>query len=87
MDISVYVPMWFFSEAFPYPPQMILQELSGQVPWVQAWYDRMHNRPAVAAARAYRETSLNAYEERKKTGERAPNAAVQPDPFEHAMGA
>jgi caffeoyl-CoA O-methyltransferase len=76
VDISVYVPMWFFSEAFPYPPQMILQDLAGQVPWVQAWYDRMHGRPAVVAARAYRQVSLDAYEARKEKGEKAPNAAV-----------
>merc|ERR1719454_2517958 len=56
VDISVFVPLWFFSEAFPYPPQMILQDLAGQVPWVQAWYDRVHNRPAVLAARAYRQS-------------------------------
>jgi predicted O-methyltransferase YrrM/glutathione S-transferase len=71
VDISVYVPLWFFSEAFPYPPQMILQDLAGQVPWVQAWYDRMHMRPAVVAARAYRQASLDAYEKRKEQGESA----------------
>lgn len=76
VDISVYVPMWFFSEAFPYPPQMILQDLAGQVPWVQAWYDRMHSRPSVVAARAYRQVSLDAYEARKETGKKAPNSAV-----------
>lgn len=76
VDISVYVPMWFFSEAFPYPPQMILQDLAGQVPWVQAWYDRMHGRPAVVAARAYRQVSLDAYEARKQAGEKAPNSAI-----------
>jgi glutathione S-transferase len=76
VDISVYVPMWFFSEAFPYPPQMILQDLKGQVPWVQAWYDRVHSRPAVVAARDYRQRSLDAYEARKATGVKAPNSAV-----------
>jgi len=82
VDISVYVPMWFFSEAFPYPPQMILQDLSGQVPWVQAWYDRMHGRPAVVAARAYRQVSLDAYEARKQAGEKAPNSAVPHDAYD-----
>uniref|UniRef100_A0A7S0BD66 Glutathione transferase n=1 Tax=Pyrodinium bahamense TaxID=73915 RepID=A0A7S0BD66_9DINO len=76
VDIRVYVCLWFFSEAFPYPPQKILEDLKGQIPWVQAWYDRMHARPAVAAARKYREESLVAYEARKNTGERAPNSAI-----------
>jgi caffeoyl-CoA O-methyltransferase len=75
-DIRVYVCLWFFSEAFPYPPQMILQDLKGQVPWAQAWYDRVHSRPAVVAAREYRERSLAAYEARKEKGEKAPNAAL-----------
>merc|ERR1711959_498265 len=55
VDIQVYVTLWFFSEAFPHPPQKILQELQGQVPWVQAWFDRVHARPACMAAREYRE--------------------------------
>jgi len=77
VDISVWVPLWFFSEAFPYPPQMIIQEdLKGQVPWVQAWYDRMKARPALVAALQYRETSMEAYEKRKETGEKAPNSAM-----------
>merc|ERR1719310_181158 len=54
VDIQVYVTLWFFSEAFPHPPQKILQELQGQVPWVQAWFDRVHARPACVAAREYR---------------------------------
>merc|ERR1711871_1094119 len=54
-DIQCYVVLWFFSEAFPHPPQKILQELQGQLPWVQAWYDRVHARPACVAAREYRE--------------------------------
>merc|ERR1712193_524381 len=58
VDIQVYVTLWFFSEAFPHPPQKILQELQGQVPWVQAWYDRVHSRPACVAAREYREQSM-----------------------------
>jgi NAD(P)-dependent dehydrogenase (short-subunit alcohol dehydrogenase family) len=58
VDIQVYVTLWFFSEAFPHPPQKILQELQGQVPWVQAWFDRVHGRPACVAAREYREKSM-----------------------------
>merc|ERR1711904_128058 len=58
VDIQVYVTLWFFSEAFPHPPQKILQELQGQIPWVQAWYDRVHARPACMAAREYREKSM-----------------------------
>mmetsp|Transcript_77561 Transcript_77561/g.215527 ORF Transcript_77561/g.215527 Transcript_77561/m.215527 type:complete len:583 (+) Transcript_77561:67-1815(+) len=76
VDVQVYVTLWFFGDAFPYPPQRILQDLEGQLPWVQAWYDRVHARPAVLAARQYREESLKAYEARKEKGERAPNAAV-----------
>merc|ERR1711907_805719 len=58
VDIQCYVTLWFFSEAFPHPPQKILQELQGQVPWVQAWFDRVHARPACVAAREYREQSM-----------------------------
>merc|ERR1719191_2474289 len=58
VDIQVYVTLWFFSEAFPHPPQKILEELKGQVPWVQAWFDRVHARPACVAAREYREKSM-----------------------------
>merc|ERR1719386_215315 len=58
VDIQVYVTLWFFSEAFPHPPQKILQELQGQLPWVQAWFDRVHARPACVAAREYREKSM-----------------------------
>merc|ERR1719217_753537 len=58
VDIQVYVTLWFFSEAFPHPPQKILQELQGQVPWVQAWFDRVHARPACVAAREYREQCM-----------------------------
>merc|ERR1719327_309405 len=76
VDIQVYVTLWFFGDAFPYPPQTILQDLEGKIPWVQAWYDRVHARPAVAAARAYRAESLAAYEARKEAGTRAPNAAL-----------
>jgi len=58
VDIQVWVLMWFFGDAFPHPPQCYLKELEGQVPWVQAWYDRMEARPSVLAAKAYREKSL-----------------------------
>merc|ERR1719161_1178083 len=58
VDIQVYVTLWFFSEAFPHPPQKILEELQGQVPWVQAWFDRVHARPACVAAREYREKCM-----------------------------
>merc|ERR1712193_532346 len=58
VDIQVYVTLWFFSEAFPHPPQKILQELQGQIPWVQAWFDRVHARPACVAAREYREKCM-----------------------------
>jgi len=76
VDIQVWVTLWFFGEAFLYPPQTILQDLKGQLPWVQAWYDRVSNRPAVVAAKKYREESLAAYEARKERGERAANSAV-----------
>jgi NAD(P)-dependent dehydrogenase (short-subunit alcohol dehydrogenase family)/glutathione S-transferase len=58
VDIQVYVTLWFFSEAFPHPPQKILEDLKGQVPWVQAWFDRVHSRPACVAAREYREANM-----------------------------
>jgi len=58
VDIQVYTVLWFFAEAFPHPPQRILQELEGQVPWVQAWYDRCHARPSCAGAREDRENDL-----------------------------
>merc|ERR1719161_3430794 len=58
VDIQCYVVLWFFSEAFPHPPQKILQELQGQLPWVQAWFDRCHARPSCVAAREYREKNM-----------------------------
>mmetsp|Transcript_81179 Transcript_81179/g.181622 ORF Transcript_81179/g.181622 Transcript_81179/m.181622 type:complete len:289 (-) Transcript_81179:186-1052(-) len=58
VDIQVYVVLWFFSDAFPHPPQTYLEDLKGQVPWLQAWYDRMAARPSVVAAKEYREKSL-----------------------------
>jgi glutathione S-transferase len=77
VDIRVYVCLWFFSEAFPYPPQKILEDLKGQLPWVQAWYDRVSERPSVIATKKYREESLEAYEKRKENGQRAANAAIK----------
>merc|ERR1719316_2096111 len=58
VDIQVYTVLWFFAYAFPHPPQRILEELEGQVPWVKAWYDRCHARPSCAAAREDREKDL-----------------------------
>ena len=58
VDIQCYVVLWFFAEAFPYQPQNILQDLKGQLPWVQAWFDRVHARPACVAARNYREKCM-----------------------------
>jgi len=58
VDIQVYVVLWFFSEAFPHPPQKILEDLKGQVPWVQSWFDSVHARPACVAAREYREQNM-----------------------------
>jgi transaldolase len=60
VDVQVYVTLWFFSEAFPHPPQRILQELQGQLPWVQRWFDAVHDRPACRAAREYREKNMQA---------------------------
>merc|ERR1719420_2312182 len=57
-DIQVYTVLWFFAEAFPHPPQRILEELDGRVPWVQAWYERCHARPSCVAAREDREKDL-----------------------------
>jgi transaldolase len=75
VDVQVYVTLWFFAEAFPHPPQRILQDLQGQLPWVQKWYDSVHNRPACIAAREYREKNMesrptaqsNAAEESRKS--------------------
>merc|ERR1712100_756191 len=58
MGIQVYTVLWFFAYAFPHPPQRILEELEGQVPWVKAWYDRCHSRPSCAAAREDMEKDL-----------------------------
>lgn len=58
VDIQVWVLLWFFGDAFPHPPQKYLEDLKGQVPWVQAWYDRVAARPSVVAAQDYREKSM-----------------------------
>merc|ERR1711985_172733 len=58
VDIQVYTVLWFFAYAFPHPPQMILEELSGEVPWVQSWYDRCDERPSCKGAAADREKDL-----------------------------
>ena len=51
VDIQLYVNI-FYWDTFN-PGQYFFKNLQGKVPWVQAWYDRMHARPAVAAARTY----------------------------------
>jgi len=58
VDIQCYMVLWFPFHAFPHPLQHILQELQGQLPWVQAWFDRVHARPACVAAREYREKCI-----------------------------
>lgn len=50
VDIQVYVNLWYWDTFCP--GQHFFKQLRGQVPWVEAWYARMHERPAVAAARA-----------------------------------
>lgn len=59
VDVQVYIALWFFSEEFPHPPQPILQDLQGRVPWVQSWYDMVGNRSSIVAAREYRELDMN----------------------------
>jgi glutathione S-transferase len=51
VDIQVYVNM-FYWDTFN-PGLFFFKNLDGKGPWVQAWYDRMHARPAVLAARTY----------------------------------
>merc|ERR1719210_2701239 len=77
VDIQVYVTLWFFSEAFPHPPQKILQELQGQIPWVQAWFDRVHNRPACVAARQYREKCQEEHPDKQSKAVEDPAATSQ----------
>jgi len=79
VDIQVYVTLWFFSEAFPHPPQKILQDLQGQVPWVQAWFDRVHARPACAAAREYRQRCQEEHPDKQSKAADAPAAAGSAD--------
>jgi len=49
VDIQVYVNMFFADTANP--GLYFFESLKGQVPWVEGWYNRMHARPAVVAAR------------------------------------
>eukprot|EP00747_Dinoflagellata_sp_TGD_P065264 gnl/TRDRNA2_/TRDRNA2_154288_c0_seq1.p1 gnl/TRDRNA2_/TRDRNA2_154288_c0~~gnl/TRDRNA2_/TRDRNA2_154288_c0_seq1.p1 ORF type:complete len:227 (-),score=47.18 gnl/TRDRNA2_/TRDRNA2_154288_c0_seq1:48-689(-) len=49
VDIQVYVNI-FYWDTFN-PGQYFFKNLEGKVPWLQAWYERMHARPAFAAAR------------------------------------
>ena len=58
VDIQVYTTLWFFAYQFPHPPQPILEDLKGQVPWVQEWFDRCHARPSCKAAAEDREKDL-----------------------------
>lgn len=51
VDIQMYVNM-FYWDTFN-PGLHFFSELEGKVPWVEAWYNRMHARPAVAAARTH----------------------------------
>jgi len=51
VDIQVYVNMFYWDTFCP--GQKFFGKLEGKVPWVTSWYNRMHVRPAVAAARAY----------------------------------
>merc|ERR1719387_215937 len=81
VDIQVYTVLWFFAYAFPHPPQRILEELEGRVPWVQAWYDRCHARPSCAAAREDREKDLRQNKtEPKKHLERLQRASKEASP-------
>jgi len=49
VDIQVYVNMFYWDTFCP--GQYFFKNLEGKVPWLQAWYERMHSRPAVEAAR------------------------------------
>merc|ERR1719327_1832071 len=51
VDIQVYVNMFYWDTFCP--GQHFVEALvgEGRVPWVAAWYARMHERPAVVAAR------------------------------------
>jgi len=79
VDIQVYVTLWFFSEAFPHPPQKILEELQGQVPWVQAWFDKVHMRPACVAAREYRKKCQEEHPDKQSNAVDVPATAEKSD--------
>jgi glutathione S-transferase len=51
VDIQMYVNM-FYWDTFN-PGQYFFKNLEGQIPWLDAWYKRMHTRPTIAAARSY----------------------------------
>mmetsp|Transcript_41677 Transcript_41677/g.77931 ORF Transcript_41677/g.77931 Transcript_41677/m.77931 type:complete len:290 (+) Transcript_41677:66-935(+) len=51
VDIQVYVNMFYWDTFCP--GQEFFKQLDGQIPWVKAWYDRMHIRSAIQAARTY----------------------------------
>merc|ERR1712139_455024 len=51
VDIQVYVNM-FYWDTFN-PGQYFFKNLQGQIPWVEAWYQRMHSRATIVAARTY----------------------------------
>lgn len=84
VDVQVYVTLWFFSEAFPHPPQKILEDLQGQLPWVQEWFDVVHSRPACVAARLYREQNMAAHPTPQSQASQptlqAPQTPLQPQP-------
>jgi glutathione S-transferase len=51
VDIQVYVNVFYWDTFCP--GQCFFRHLEGKIPWVQAWYRRMHTRPAIASARTY----------------------------------
>jgi len=51
VDIQVYVNL-FYWDTFN-PGIFFFEKLEAKVPWVQAWYKRMHERPAFAACRTH----------------------------------
>lgn len=50
VDVQVYVNVFYWDTFVP--GQHFFKNLEGRIPWVEAWYSRMHSRPAFAAARA-----------------------------------
>merc|ERR1712176_316972 len=53
VDIQLWSTLYFFS-TFP-PEQRILEEADGKLPWIQAWFDRVMERPACVACREHAE--------------------------------